>query len=142
MIRSVVAVALALGLLAIPLAAKAQPTGKVYRIGILTPFSLSASRRDTPTQAFFDELRQLGWIEGQNFVLEWPDSEGKVERMPQLAAELVRRQVDLIVASTTAGARAAQAATKRSPSSSGSCPTRSGRGSWKASPGQAGTSPV
>ena len=93
-------------LLAAPLAAEAQQAGKVYRIGFLTGF--------TPPhlfEAFRQGLRDLGWTEGQNVVLEYLSAEGRLERIADLAAELVRRKVDLLVLTATAvhGARQATA---------------------------------
>src|SRR5687768_11520117 len=91
----------------VPVAVQAQQPGKIYRIGVLTPFSLTHSLKDGPAQAFFDELPQLGWIEGKNFVFDWPDSEGKPEQLMRLAEELVRRQPDMILAGGLPGALAA-----------------------------------
>lgn len=107
--------AVALVILSESLGAEAQQAGKVYRIGVLTPFSLSHSRQDAPALAFFDELRQRGWVEGENFVYDWPDSEGKPERLTRLAEALVQRTPDVIVAGGLPGARAALASTKTIP---------------------------
>ncbi len=103
------------GLLAAPRAAEAQPAGKVYRVGVLTPFSIDHSRRDGPSQAFFEELRKLGWLEGQNFVFDWPDSQGSAEALPRLADELVERRPDVIIAGGLRAAQAAQAVTTTIP---------------------------
>ena len=103
-------------LLVAPVVARAQvQTAKVYRVGVLTPFSIEGSRRDGPAQGFFDELRKLGWIEGQNFTFDWPDSQGRPELLPQLAEELVRRKPDLILACGFSAARPARAATRAIP---------------------------
>ena len=78
---------LAGGLLAAPIAAGAQ-AGKVYRIGFLSV----RSRSDTLPQldAFLQGLRELGWVEGKNIVIEYRWAEGRSERLPDLAAELVQ----------------------------------------------------
>ena len=80
-------------LLAAPLAAIAQQAGGVRRIGILTAGVVS---RVTPP-AFFDELRERGWVEGQNLVIERRGGDGNSERVPALAAELVQMKLDVIV---------------------------------------------
>ncbi len=107
MIRGVALVAvLAVSLLAAPLAADAQQAGKVPRIGFLGV--TSPSDRPSHLDAFRQRLRELGWVEGQNIVIDYRYAEGRVDRLPDLAAELVRLKVDLIVAS--AGTQAATAA--------------------------------
>src|SRR5499426_2940587 len=100
------AVVLTFSLLAAPLAADAQQAGKVPRIGLLS----LTSRSDRPPllDAFRQSLRELGWVEGQNIVIDYRYAEDRVDRLPNLAAELVRLKVDLIVAS--AGTQAATAA--------------------------------
>src|SRR5882672_4811839 len=81
-------------LLAAPLAAEAQQAAKIARIGHLSPnLAASPHLRD----AFLQGLRDLGYVEGRNFVIEYRDAEGKVERLPALAAELVALKVDVIV---------------------------------------------
>src|SRR6266700_5523782 len=99
-------VTLALTLFAVPLAADAQQAGKVPRIGFLRV--TSPSDRPPLLDAFRQGLRELGWVEGQNIVIDYRYAEGRVDRLPDLAAELVRLKVDLIVAS--AGTQAATAA--------------------------------
>jgi len=99
-------VTLTLSLLAAPLAADAQQAGKVPRIGFLGV--TSPSDRPSHLDAFRQRLRELGWVEGQNIVIDYRYAEGRVDRLPDLAAELVRLKVDLIVAS--AGTQAATAA--------------------------------
>src|SRR5438132_3620966 len=94
------------GLLTAPLAAEAQQAGKVPRIGFLS--LTSPSDRPPLLDAFRQGLRELGWVEGQNIVIDYRYAEGRVDRLPDLAAELVRLKVDLIVAS--AGTQAATAA--------------------------------
>jgi putative ABC transport system substrate-binding protein len=96
-------------LLAAPLAAEAQQAGKVYRVGFLSPFSPSDA---APWhQAFLRGLRELGWVEGQNIRIEFRYAEGRNDRLPELATDLVRLRVDVIVASIQTDALAAQRAT-------------------------------
>jgi putative ABC transport system substrate-binding protein len=108
--------ALLVGPLAIgatPLVGLAQQTGKVYRIGYLsTPTRDSVGRG---VDAFVRKLRELGWIEGQNLTIEYRWAEGNVERLPELAADLVQRKVDLIVAPAGSAALAAKKATSTIP---------------------------
>ena len=100
-------------LLAAPLAAEAQQAGKVYRIGYLsTPTRASVERG---VEAFLRTLRKLGWVEGQNLIIEYRWAEGNVERLPDLAAELVRLKVELIVAPAGSAALAAKNATSSIP---------------------------
>src|SRR5438034_2134792 len=100
---------LALGVAAAPLAAEAQQAGKVYRIGYLsTPTRESVARG---VDAFLRKLRELGWVDGQNLIIEYRWAEGNVERLPELAAGLVRRKVDVIVSPVGAAALAAKSAT-------------------------------
>ena len=94
---------------AAPLTAGAQQPGKAYRIGYLsTPTRESV---ENGLQAFLRKLRELGWVDGQNLVIEYRWAEGNVERLPDLAAELVRRKVDVIVAPAGSAALAAKRAT-------------------------------
>ena len=95
-------------LLAAPLA-DAQLTGKVYRIGYLGAVSATANPRTL--EAFRQGLRELGWIEGQNIVIEYRWAEGKSDRLPDLAAELVRLKVDVILAGPSTNTLAAKKAT-------------------------------
>src|SRR6266498_2326367 len=102
---------LALG--AVPLAAEAQQAAKIARIGYLSPnLAASPHLRD----AFRQGLRDFGYVEGRNVVIEYRDAEGKPERLPALAAELVALKVDLIVTGgATPTALAAKQATKTIP---------------------------
>ena len=100
---------LAGGFLAAPVVAEAQPAGKVYRIGYLS--SGSASSNPRVIEAFRQGLQELGWVEGQNIVIEYRWAEGRFDRLPDLAEELVRLKADVIVASPTPGALAAKKAT-------------------------------
>jgi len=100
-------------LLVAPLAAQAQQAGKVYRVGYL-----SASSRETQEpfyQAFLQGLIGRGWIDGQNLIVERRWAEGKNERLPALAAELVQRRVEVIVAVAEAAVLAAKNATASIP---------------------------
>src|SRR5512132_2582444 len=89
---------LAGGLLAAPLAAEGQQAGKVFRIGVLGNVPLTDPEGARVWGAFIQGLRELGYVEGKNVTIEWRSSEGKYERLPELAAELVRLKVDIIVA--------------------------------------------
>ena len=104
--------ALAGGLLAAPLAAEAQPAGKVYRIGLLGTHSGQAS----PMEALRVGLRDLGYMEGKNIVIEHRWAEGKYDRFPALVAELLALNVDVIVTQGgTPPALAAKRATTTTP---------------------------
>src|SRR4030095_9882650 len=99
------AVVLAISLALAPLAAEAQQAGKVPRIGVLWGYSPSDVSRFG--EAFRQGLASLGYVEGRNIVLQERWSEGKSDRLPSLAAELVRLNIDVIVAASTPAARAA-----------------------------------
>jgi len=103
---------LAGGLFAAPLIAEAQPAAKVARIGYLAGYL--AATPHLP-EAFRQGLRDLGYVEGRNVVIEYRDAEGKFERLPALAAELVALKVDVIVAVSTPQGLAAMQATKAIP---------------------------
>jgi putative ABC transport system substrate-binding protein len=81
-----------------PLAIQAQPAAKVFRVGLLGTVPLTNPGAARIWGGFFEGLRQLGYVEGQNLVFEQRYSEGKSERLPALAAELVQLKVDVIVA--------------------------------------------
>jgi len=101
------------GLVAAPLAAEAQQAAKVARIGYLTGTNVSVSPH--LHEAFRQGLRDLAYVEGRNLVIEYRDAEGKFERRPALAAELVALKVDVIVVGGTPDALAAKQATKTIP---------------------------
>ena len=82
-------------LLAAPLAAEGQQGGKVYRVGVLSPFSSSFGPGPS-FEAFRQTLRELGYVEGPNIVLEYRWADGRYDRLPDLTAELVRLRVDVI----------------------------------------------
>src|SRR6266571_4684094 len=85
---------LTVSLLAAPIVAETQQVRKVPRIGILS----TANPRSVPLWVAFEQrLRELGYVEGQNIAIEFRNAEGKLDRLPGLAAELVRLNVDLIV---------------------------------------------
>src|SRR5438552_15189982 len=100
-------------LFALCVPAEAQQTGKVPRIGFLGNSTASGSA--VLWKAFRQELSKLGWIEGKNISIESRFAEQKTERMPELAADLVRLKVDLIVVVGTAAALAAKKATTTIP---------------------------
>jgi putative ABC transport system substrate-binding protein len=100
-------------LLAAPLAAGAQPAGKVPRVGYA--FSRVSSEDQQVWDAMRQGLRELGYVEGQNIALEIRWADGRYERLPALVAELVRLKVDVLVVGTTPGALAAKSATRTIP---------------------------
>ena len=100
-------------LFAAPLATEAQKTGKVYRIGVLdpTPVALNVTNLD----AFRQGMRELQYVEKQNLEIEYRSPEGRAERFPDLAHELVRLKVDLILTRGTPAVLAAKNATRTIP---------------------------
>ena len=92
--------------------AQAQQPKKVPRIGILSPFISSA---DFLLDAFRQGLRELGYVESRNIVIEYRSTEGRNDRLPELAAELVRLKVDVLVTTGPAAVRAAKQATSTIP---------------------------
>jgi putative ABC transport system substrate-binding protein len=113
MSKKIIGLALGALLFALCLPAQAQQPGKIPRIGLLSPFSPSATA--LWHEAFRQGLRDLGWIEGQNISIEYRYSEGRDDRLPELAADLVRLKVDIIVAAGTADSLAAKSATRTIP---------------------------
>ena len=95
------------------MSAQAQQAGKIFRIGFLDTSTASGSA--VFVEAFRQELGKLGWIEGKNIAIEYRFAEQKNERVPELAADLVRLKVDLIVATATPEALAAKRATTTIP---------------------------
>jgi len=114
MMRLAVAL-LALALLAAPFVAEAQSAGKVYRLGMLSPAAPPPSVMYDGRRDLVAVLRELGYVEGRNLEVERRYAEGRVERLPALAAELVQRRVDVVVAFSAVAFRAAQEATKTIP---------------------------
>jgi putative ABC transport system substrate-binding protein len=98
-----------LSLLTVPLADAAQPTGKVWRIGYLV------AGTGTIPEAFRQALRELGYVEGQNLAIEYRYADSQLERLPELAAELVHLLVDVIVVGGMNAARVVQHATRTIP---------------------------
>jgi putative ABC transport system substrate-binding protein len=96
-----------------PLAARAQQAGKVWRIGYVAGVSRSAASGSYA--AFVQGMRELGYVEGKNFVIEWRSVEGRYERFPEIAAELMRLKVDIFVTGVTAALPALQRATTTIP---------------------------
>ncbi len=94
-------------------AAEAQQPGKVPRIGYLT--AASPSTNAARTEAFRQGLRELGYVEGKNIVIEWRYAEGKFDRLPALATELVRLKVDVIVSGGPQSTRPTKEATSTIP---------------------------
>jgi putative ABC transport system substrate-binding protein len=104
-----------LGVLATPLYAEAQPSGKVVRIGLLGGSSPTSPEAWHVWAGLFQGLRDLGYVEGQNLVIEGRYYGDSVERLPVLAAELVRLQVDVIVAASAPAPEATKIATSTIP---------------------------
>jgi putative tryptophan/tyrosine transport system substrate-binding protein len=105
---------LTLGLLVAPLATRAQPPTHVHRIGVLSGLGTTPGR-DPFVEAFLEGMRALGYVEGQNFVMEYRGAEGQYERFPDFAAELVRLKVDVLLVGPTPAALAAKDATTTIP---------------------------
>src|SRR6266542_6678184 len=113
MTKKIILLALCSLLLAPCSAVDAQQTGKIFRIGYLD--NSTASGSTVLVKAFLQELSKLGWIEGKNFTIEYRFGEQKDERLPELAADLVRLKVDLILVPGTPPALAAKKATTTIP---------------------------
>src|SRR5205807_2853993 len=111
-VRRALAIAVLLGLLAVPLAVRAQPAGKPYRVGVLSGSSAVA---DPAIQAFRESLQALGWVDGRNIAIELRFADGHMDRLASLAAELVRLDVRVIVAGPSTVAQAARQATATIP---------------------------
>ena len=135
-----VAVLLAVAILHVPFAAEAQQAVRVPRIGFLSASSLSDSRTARNFEAFRQGLRELGYVEGQNITIEARWADGKYERLPGLAAELVLLKVDIIVAYGVA-VQAAQQATGTIPIVMAVVIDPVGAGFVASSPARAETSP-
>jgi putative ABC transport system substrate-binding protein len=128
---------LALGAIFLTLSfpSEAQQPAKVYRIGLLS--ARSSSSESTRAEAFRQGLRELGYVEGKNIIIEYRYAEGKFERLPDLAAELVRLNVDVILAFGVPPTRAAKQVTTTIPivMAGGSDPVRTGLVASFARPG-------
>jgi len=103
------------GLLAAPLAVEAQPVGKVARVGVLGDTSPPVETSYSGIDAFLQGLRDLGYNEGRQVTIEYRWAEGQRDRLPDLAADLVRSRVDVVLALGPASARAAKNATTTTP---------------------------
>jgi putative tryptophan/tyrosine transport system substrate-binding protein len=101
------------GLLAAPLAARAQQAGPAHRIGVLE--NLEAGANVSNLNAFRQRLSELGYVEGQNLVIEYRSADGRPERFPDLAMELVQLKSDVIVTNGDEAASAARRATRTTP---------------------------
>lgn len=104
---------LAEALFVAPLAARAQQAAKVYRIGILE--SVPAAQNAANLDALRKGLRELGYVEGRNLIIEYRSADGRAEQFPELASEMVRLKVDVILTRGTPAARAAKDATATVP---------------------------
>jgi putative ABC transport system substrate-binding protein len=116
MTRRTMALLLTLALLVAPLGAEAQPPGKILLVGV--PFSGAATGLSDPKTVLYglrQGLRELGYIEGQTIHLEYRFAEWQVDRLPGLAAELVRLRVDILVALAPAAVHTARHATTTLP---------------------------
>jgi len=111
--HSTLCAALCAMLLVLCAVAEAQQQKKIPRIGFLAINSVSASAPSV--EAFRLGLRQLGYVEGQNILIEWRYADGRSDRLPDLAAELVRIKIDVIVTSATSPTQAAKKATNTIP---------------------------
>ncbi len=108
---AIIIVAFALGVLGAPLAPEAQQPPRVPKIGLLRVGSLP----DANAAAFIQGLRDLGYVEGQNIIIEYRWAEGKLERLPSLASDLVRLKVEVIVTGGLEASLAAKTATRLIP---------------------------
>jgi putative tryptophan/tyrosine transport system substrate-binding protein len=106
---AVPSILIAVVLVAVAVIAEAQQPAKIPRIGFLSTVSLSSVA--ARTESFRQGLRELGYVEGKNITIEWRDAEGKLDRLSERAAELVRLKVDVIVTAAPAPTRATKEAT-------------------------------
>ena len=111
--KKIITLALSALLLALSLPAPAQQPAKVPRIAYLGATSLTANA--ARVEAFRQGLRELGYVDGKNIVIEWRFADGKLDRLPAQAAELVRLKLDIIVSSGSTPTRTARAATSTIP---------------------------
>ena len=129
--RFALTITLLLAGLCAPLGIEAQESVKIARVGWLARTNVDAATRD----AFLQGLRDLGYVEGRNVMIEYRAAEGRVERLPVLAAELIATKVDVIVAPSTIAAMAAQQATSTVPIVSVTIPVPSALAASLARPG-------
>src|SRR5262245_53294451 len=109
--KNILGITLSAMFFALSFSASAQQPAKIPRIGYLTAGSLSSSTTAARIEAFRQGLRELGHLDGKNIVIEYRYAEGKLDRVPALAAELVRLKVDTIVTAGPIPTRSAKAAT-------------------------------
>ena len=121
-------IALGAAALASPLTPHAQPQTKVWRVGVLVPRGRPVSLDADVFGGVPQGMRELGYVEGKNLVIEWRFGDGKYERLPALAAELVTLKVDVIVTGGPQATSAAQKATTTIPIVMGSVPDPVERG--------------
>jgi putative tryptophan/tyrosine transport system substrate-binding protein len=110
--KKIIVLALCALLLALSVSADAQP---VKKIGVLSGGSRSSTSTSASTGAFRQGLRELGYVEGQNVLIEYRYADGKLDRLPQLVGELLANKVDLIVAQAPAAVRTAKKSTSTIP---------------------------
>src|SRR5262249_40783958 len=110
----VLAVALAFCFSVAPMSAAGQPSGRIQRVGYLAGSSQPPGPQRV-REALPRGLQELGWVEGKNLVFEFRDAEGRYDRLPDLAAELVQLKVDVIVAVGNAATAAAKNTTRTIP---------------------------
>jgi putative tryptophan/tyrosine transport system substrate-binding protein len=136
MIKTIIGLALGSILFALGLPAEAQPPTKIPRIGYLNPAETS-QYRDSRIEAFRQGLRELGYVEGKNIIIEYRYAEGNSERLPELVRELIDLKVDIIFVMGTPAVRAAKNATATLPIvTTSSDPVRLGLVGGLARPGE------
>ncbi|MEO7727374.1 MAG: ABC transporter substrate-binding protein [Burkholderiales bacterium] len=113
--RRKIVIALGASALVSSLSSFAQPQGKVWRVGFLAQRHMEFVDSDSYYGPFTQGMRELGYFEGRNLVVEWRSAEGKIERLPELAAELVRLKVNVLAATGALASLAAQKATTAIP---------------------------
>ena len=111
--KNILSTLLVVAVVVVGIIAEAQQPKKVPRIGFLIAASTSANA--ARNEAFRQGLRELGYVERKNIIIEWRSAEGKADRLPGLAAELVRLKVDIIVSGGPSTTRAAKEATSTIP---------------------------
>jgi len=113
--RRKMVIVLGASVIAAPLSSFAQQQGKIWRVGFLSPRHVDYVDSDVFYGPFLRGMRELGYVEGKNFIIEWRSAEGKYERLPALAIELVDLKPDIIVTASTVAAHAVKRATTTIP---------------------------
>jgi putative ABC transport system substrate-binding protein len=113
--KALLSIFFALVLFVVPFVADAQQAGKVPTLGYLSQYSGPAGPPSTSIKAFLEGLKELGYVEGKNIAIEYRYTEGKIDRLPEVAAELARLKVDIIVVETGMAAGHAKKATQTIP---------------------------